>query len=180
MFRWRATTLAATISAGLCVTSAAGASTATSGAMRPITITTPSASAASGGPNCGKGVRVRKVIATYTMKRDIPGNHYRPAHLYCGDRYYGYRHLEGHIGEYFGGWGNFNFSIGQTLRYPQHNYYQPSRHTYLHSTPIDQCFYSGQITHWTFYVITSPNSTADIITAYGRRGSTVSGYCPPG
>jgi hypothetical protein len=63
-------------------------------------------------PNCGKGVGVRKVVATYRAKRIGTGG-YRTDTLYCGvggSRGYGYRHLEPHVGQYFGGWQNFSFS----------------------------------------------------------------------
>jgi len=55
-------------------------------------------------PNCGSGVRPRKVVATYRAKRYQRGG-YRTDTLYCGNSNYGYRHLRPHIGQYFGGWG---------------------------------------------------------------------------
>jgi hypothetical protein len=82
-------------------------------------------------PNCGTGVRVRKVVAQYRAKRVGTGG-YRTDFLYCGDSDYGYRHLKPHAGQYFGGWENFNFSIRQVLRKPQ-NTIQQENGNYHHA-----------------------------------------------
>jgi hypothetical protein len=95
-------------------------------------------------PNCGKGVDVRKVVATYKAKRIGMGG-YRTDTLYCGvggSRGYGYRHLEPHVGQYFGGWQNFSFSIAQILKAPAHVVVQGNGN-YLESGPIYECFYAG-------------------------------------
>ena len=68
-------------------------------------------------PNCGKGVGPRKMIGKYKAKRHNKGG-YRTDILYCGGAKYGYRHLQKHVPQYFGGWGNFNFSIGAVLKKP--------------------------------------------------------------
>jgi hypothetical protein len=127
--------------------------------------------------SCGPGARVGKVVQYYRMKRVEGG--YRRSTLYCGNNSYGYRHIvaRGHISQYFGGWSNFSFSIAQTLKTPAAITYKQSNDTYTHRAPIDQCFYSeGLITKWTFYVVTTAYA-ATIVTAYGRRGATVQGYC---
>jgi hypothetical protein len=129
-------------------------------------------------PNCGKGVGVRKVVATYRAKR-IGASGYRTDTLYCGDggsRGYGYRHLEPHVGQYFGGWQNFSFSIAQSLKAPTHVVVQGNGN-YRESAPILQCFYAGYYYIWTFYVVPGIKS-GSIVTAYGSRGKRVNTFCP--
>ena len=126
-------------------------------------------------PNCGKGVCPRKVVATYKAKRVGKGG-YRTDTLYCGNSAYGYRHLQKHIGEYFGGWGNFSFSIAQTLQAPAHVLVQ-SNGNYRESAPIYQCFYAGYYYIWTFYVVPVIKS-GSIVTAYGSKGKKVDQPCP--
>jgi len=112
------------------------------------------------------------------MERSPVGSHkYRKSTLYCGNSKYGFRHLEPHIGQYFGGWGAFNFSITQTLHTPASITYRESNNTYTHSGPIYQCFPDHHII-WTFYVVTANDRSAKIITAYGSKGKTVNGPCP--
>jgi hypothetical protein len=77
----------------------------------------PSTSAIAVIPGCGKGANIRKVVATYKAKR-YQATGYRTDTLYCGNDDYGYRHLEEHIGEYFGGWASFSFAMAQTLKAP--------------------------------------------------------------
>jgi hypothetical protein len=126
-------------------------------------------------PNCGKGVRPRKVVATYKAKRYGTGG-YRTDTLYCGNGAYGYRHLQPHIGQYFGGWATFSFSIAQVLKAPAKTVVQANGN-YLKSAPIYQCFFAGYYVIWTFYVV--PNiKSGSIVTAYGRRGKTVNRSCP--
>jgi hypothetical protein len=107
---------------------------------------------------------------------------YRTATLYCG-KYtpphgYGYRHLKVHIGQYFGGWETFDFSIRKILLKLAKIVDQKDRGTYLHSGPIYECFPTeGFYVIWTFYVPTAKRS-GSITTAYGREGSHVEGNCP--
>jgi hypothetical protein len=129
-------------------------------------------------PNCGKGVGVRKVVATYKAKR-IGSGGYRTDTLYCGvggDHGYGYRHLEPHVDEYFGGWQNFSFSIAQTLKAPA-SVTKQSNGNYLEKAPIYQCFYEGYYYIWTFSVVPVIKS-GSIVTAYGSRGKRVNAPCP--
>jgi hypothetical protein len=129
-------------------------------------------------PNCGKGVGPRKVVARYKAKR-VGTAGYRTVTLYCGDagaHGYGYRHLEPHVGQYFGGWGSFNFSIAQVLKVPAHVVTQ-SNGNYRESGPIYQCFYAGYHYIWTFYVVRTIVS-GSIITAYGSRGKKINQPCP--
>jgi hypothetical protein len=83
--------------------------------------------------NCGKGVRPRKMVAKYKAKRHDKGG-YREDILYCGNKRYGFRHLEPHIGQYFGGWGNFNFSMAQVLKKPA-NWVTQENGNFLESAP---------------------------------------------
>lgn len=129
-------------------------------------------------PNCGKGVRVRKVVATYKAKR-YKASGYRTDTLYCGvggARGYGYRHLEPHVGQYFGGWSNFSFSIAQTVKAPAQVVVQ-SNGNYRDYAPIYQCFYAGYYYIWKFYVVKGIAS-GSIVTAYGSRGKKVNTSCP--
>ncbi len=126
-------------------------------------------------PSCGSGVRPRKVVATYRAKRYQVGG-YRIDTLYCGNGKYGYRHLEPHIGQYFGGWDSFNFSIAQVLKKPAKTVVQ-SNGNYLKSAPIYQCFFAGYYIIWTFYVVPNIRS-GSIVTAYGHKGRRVDQDCP--
>jgi hypothetical protein len=114
--------------------------------------------------------------AQYKMKR-YQSNEYRTSTLYCGNSKYGYRHLQPHIGQYFGGWGTFNFSISQVLLAPASITYRASNDTYTHKGPIYQCFQNSHAI-WTFYVVTANDQSAKIITAYGSKGKTVNSPCP--
>jgi len=126
-------------------------------------------------PGCGSGANVRKVVATYKAKKYQAAG-YRTDTLYCGNNAYGYRHLEPHIGQYFGGWASFSFAIGQTLKAPAKVVAQ-SNGNYLESAPIYQCFFAGYYIIWTFFVIPQISS-GTIVTAYGRGGRTVNQSCP--
>lgn len=127
-------------------------------------------------PGCGKGANVRKVIATYKARKYDAGG-YRTDTLYCGNSGYGYRHLEPHVGQYFGGWASFSFAMAQTLKAPAAFVAQPNGN-YMESAPIYQCFYSaGYYVIWTFFVIPEISS-GKIVTAYGRPGKTVHESCP--
>lgn len=133
-------------------------------------------------PNCGRRAHDRDVVQTYKMKR-FGTKGYRTATLYCGKdtppHGYGYRHLKIHVGQYFGGWGNFDFSIKHILLKPATIIDQKERGTYLHSGPIYECFPTeGFYIKWTFYVATAKRS-GSIITAFGREGKKVEGNCPP-
>ena len=126
-------------------------------------------------PNCGKGVGPRKVVARYKAKRIGTGG-YRTVTLYCGNASYGYRHLQPHVGQYFGGWPSFTFAIAQTLKAPAHVVTQTNGN-YRESAPIFQCFYAGYYYIWTFYVVRGIVS-GSIVTAYGHRGKKVNTSCP--
>ena len=126
-------------------------------------------------PGCGKGANVRKVVATYKAKKHDAGG-YRTDTLYCGNIRYGYRHLEPHIGQYFGGWASFSFAMAQTLKAPATIGVQPNGN-YKETAPIYQCFYAGYYVIWTFIVIPEISSGA-IVTAYGSKGKTVHESCP--
>jgi hypothetical protein len=173
---------AAVIVALSCVLSGtAMASTATAG-VRFMPVTTgasawyvPSVPAIAAAPSCGKGANVRKVIATYKARKYKAGG-YRTDTLYCGNSGYGYRHLEPHVGQYFGGWASFSFAMAQTLKAPAAFVAQPNGN-YLESAPIYQCFYAGYYVIWTFFVIPEISS-GKIVTAYGRQGRTVHESCP--
>jgi hypothetical protein len=129
-------------------------------------------------PGCGSGVSDSHVVATYEMERAPVGSgQYRTSTLYCGNSSYGFRHLEPHVGQYFGGWGSFNFSITQTQRAPASITFRASNDTYTRAAPIYQCF-SDYYIIWTFYVVTTGDSRASIITAYGSKGQTVNSSCP--
>jgi hypothetical protein len=174
---------AAIIVASSCVLSGAAiASTAPAG-VRLMPVTTgasawyvPSAPSIADVPGCGKGANVRKVVATYkAMKYEAGG--YRTDTLYCGNSDYGYRHLEQHIGQYFGGWASFSFAMAQTLKAPA-TFVAQENGNYQERAPIYQCFYSaGYYIIWTFIVISRIGSGA-IVTAYGRPGRTVNESCP--
>ena len=127
-------------------------------------------------PNCGKGVGPRKVAATYVAKRFHRGG-YRTDTMYCGNSSYGYRHLAVHIGQYFGGWGAFDFSIAQVLKKPQVQFEQ-SNGTLFTEAPIIQCFFTQNFyIVWSFFVI--PNAqNGSIITAFGRNKGKTNGPCP--
>ncbi len=92
-------------------------------------------------PNCGKGVRPRKIVGKYKAKRHNKGG-YRTDLLYCGGVKYGYRHLQPHIPQYFGGWGNFDFSIGAVLKKPA-DWVVQGNGNFRESAPIFQCFSAG-------------------------------------
>jgi hypothetical protein len=129
-------------------------------------------------PGCGPGARVRKVVATYSARKQGSGG-FRTDTLYCGvagPRGYGYRHLLQHVGQYFGGWPSFSFAMAQTLKAPAAVVAQ-SNGNYLESAPIFQCFYQGYYIVWTFFVVPEISS-GTIITAYGRMGRTVNQSCP--
>jgi hypothetical protein len=129
-------------------------------------------------PHCGEGVSDYHVVATYTMERYPLGSHqYRPSTLYCGNSKFGYRHLERHIGQYFGGWGAFDFSITQTLKAPEDIEYERRNDIYVHTGPIYQCF-PGYYVIWKFFVVTENDQSAKIITAYGSKIRTVNQNCP--
>jgi RHS repeat-associated protein len=125
-------------------------------------------------PDCGPGVPELHVVANYKMKRVEGG--YREVPLYCGNAKYGFRHLEPHIGQYFGGWPSFNFAISVTLRAPADITYRAKNDTYTHLAPVYQCFYEGYYRVWTFRVVTAKVS-GKIITAYGEPGETVDEPC---
>jgi hypothetical protein len=179
-----ATALAAAVIAALpCVVSGtAMASTATAG-IRLVPDTTgasawyiPSAPVIATVPGCGKGANVRKVVATYKAKKYLAAG-YRTDTLYCGTtRVYGYRHLEEHVAEYFGGWPSFTFAMAQTLKAPARVVVQDNGN-YLESAPIYQCFYAGYYIIWTFFVVPEISS-GTIVTAYGREGRRVNQSCP--
>jgi len=126
-------------------------------------------------PNCGKGVRSRKIVGKYEAKRHDKGG-YRTDILYCGNAKYGYRHLEPHIAQYFGGWGSFSFSIGAVLKKPAHWVVQANGN-FRESAPIYQCFVEGYYVIWTFYVVPVIQS-GSIVTAYGHKGKTIDEPCP--
>src|SRR5260370_26270923 len=128
-----------------------------------------------GSPNCGRGVRLRKIVAKYKAKRHQTAG-YRADILYCGNSKYGFRHLEPHIGQYFGGWGNFSFSIAQVLKRPA-NWVMQKNGNFLESAPIFQCFFQGFYIIWTFYVVPQIKS-GTIVTAYGREGRRTNQPCP--
>ena len=110
-------------------------------------------------PSCESGVSEWHVVAKYKMERAPEGSgKYRSSTLYCGTSGFGFRHLEPHIGQYFGGWPNFNFSITQTQRAPASITYRESNDTYTRAT--------------------SGDAGARIITAYGSKGKTVDSPCP--
>ena len=173
---------AAVIVALSCVLSGtAMASTAPAG-FRLMPVTTgasawyvPSAPPIAAVPGCGKGANVRKVVATYKARKYKVGG-YRTDTLYCGNTRYGYRHLEPHIGQYFGGWPSFSFAIAQTLKAPADIVVQPNGN-YKEIAPIYQCFYAGYYIIWTFFVIPEISS-GSIVTAYGSKGRTVDESCP--
>jgi hypothetical protein len=125
-------------------------------------------------PNCGKGVRPRKIVSHCKAKRHNKAG-YRADTLYCGDAKYGYRHLQPHIAQYFGGWGAFNYSISAVLKRPAHWVVQ-SNGNFRESAPIYQCFYAGYYIIWTFYVVPTIQS-GSIVTAYGHKGKTVDQPC---
>jgi hypothetical protein len=158
------------------------ASTAPAGVRLTLVMTgasawyVPSAPAIAAVPGCGKGANVRKVVATYKAKK-YEGSAYRTDTLYCGNDDYGYRHLEQHIGQYFGGWASFSFAMAQTLKAPA-TFVAQENDNYQERAPIYQCFYSaGYYIIWTFIVISRISSGA-IVTAYGRPGRTVNEPCP--
>ena len=127
-------------------------------------------------PNCGKGVRDRKVAATYRAKRFKRGG-YRTDTMYCGNSKYGYRHLKIHIGQYFGGWGTFDFSIAQVLKKPQVQFEQKNG-TLFTEAPIIQCFpLQNYYILWSFFVIPTVRD-GSIITALGRNKGRTPGPCP--
>jgi len=173
---------AAVIVALSCVLSGtAMASTAPAG-VRPMPVTTgasawyvSSVPAIAAAPGCGKGANVRKVVATYKARKYKAGG-YRMDTLYCGNSSYGYRHLEPHIGQYFGGWASFSFAMAQTLKAPAAIVPQANGN-YMESAPIYQCFYEGYYIIWTFFVIPQISS-GTIVTAYGREGKRVNESCP--
>ena len=173
---------AAVIAALSCVLSGtAMASTAPAGVrLTPVTTGAsawyvPSAPAIAATPGCGNGANVRKVVATYKARKYNAGG-YRTDTLYCGNIRYGYRHLEPHIGQYFGGWASFSFAMAQTLKAPATIGVQPNGN-YKETAPIYQCFYAGYYVIWTFIVIPEISSGA-IVTAYGSKGKTVHESCP--
>jgi hypothetical protein len=174
---------AAVIVALSCVLSGTAiASTAPAGVrLMPVTAGdsvwyVPSAPAIAAVPGCGKGANVRKVVATYKAKRYEAAG-YRTDTLYCGNDDYGYRHLEEHIGEYFGGWPSFSFAMAQTLKAPA-TFVAQENDNYQERAPIYQCFYSaGYYMIWTFIAISRISSGA-IVTAYGRPGRIVRQSCP--
>jgi hypothetical protein len=132
-------------------------------------------------PNCGKGVTARKVIARYSAKQYDKGG-YRTDVLFCGNSKYGYRHLSPHVGQYFGGWGAFSFSIAEVLKVPA-VFRKQSNGNFLESAPIYQCFYDedgGYFYVWTFTVIATITGAkyGTIVTAYGHRGRRVNELCP--
>jgi hypothetical protein len=126
-------------------------------------------------PGCGKGAGVRKVVATYKARKHQAAG-YRTDTLYCGNSSYGYRHLEPHIVQYFGGWPSFSFAMAQTLKAPARVVSQDNGN-YLESAPIYQCFYAGYYIIWTFFVVPEISS-GTIVTAYGREGRRVNQSCP--
>jgi hypothetical protein len=173
---------AATIVALSCVLSGTAMAAAAPAGVRPMPATAevsawyvPSAPVIAAVPGCGKGANVRKVVATYKARKYEAAG-YRTDTLYCGNDEYGYRHLEGHIGEYFGGWASFSFAIAQTLKAPLTFVPQPNGN-YMESAPIYQCFYAGYYIIWKFFVIPEISS-GEIVTAYGRPGRTVDESCP--
>jgi hypothetical protein len=160
------------LTAGSPASAATNAYKTDSVAMTPGSATLVSAAAS---PNCGKGVGPRKVVGTYKTKQVGKGG-YRTVTLYCGNNSYGYRHLEPHVGQYFGGWGNFNFSIAATLKAPGQVVTQTNGN-YRYSAPVYQCFYEGYYYIWTFYVVRTIVS-GSIVTAYGSKGKRVNTSCP--
>jgi hypothetical protein len=164
---------AVTIALSCVLTGTAKASTAvpaTAGAWY-----VPSASVIVATPGCGKGANVRKVVASYKAKKYQAAG-YRTDTLYCGNNDYGYRHLEPHIGQYFGGWASFSYAMAQTLKAPATLVAQPNGN-FKETAPVYQCFYAGYYIIWTFIVIPKISSGA-IVTAYGSKGKTVHKSCP--
>jgi hypothetical protein len=167
----------------LCVLSSTAMASMAPAGVRPMPATTrasawyvPSGPGIAAVPGCGKGANVRKVVATYKARK-YKASGYRTDTLYCGNIRYGYRHLEPHIGQYFGGWPSFSFAMAQTLKAPADIVPQPNGN-YMESAPIYQCFYSaGYYIIWTFFVIPEISS-GQIVTAYGRPGRTVNESCP--
>ena len=117
------TVIAAVMVALSCVLSGtAMASTATGVRVMPITAGArtwyvASAPGIAAVPGCGQGANVRKVVATYKARKYKAAG-YRTDTLYCGNSSYGYRHLEPHVAQYFGGWPSFTFAMVQTLKAP--------------------------------------------------------------
>jgi hypothetical protein len=126
-------------------------------------------------PGCGKGANVRKAVATYKARKYQAAG-YRTDTLYCGNSSYGYRHLEPHIAQYFGGWPSFTYAMAQTLKAPARVVPQ-NNGNYLESAPIYQCFFAGYYIIWTFFVVPQISS-GTIVTAYGREGRRVNQSCP--
>jgi len=109
---------AAVIAALSCVLSGTAMASTGPAGVRLTPVTTganawyvPSAPAIAATSGCGNGANVRKVVATYKARKYNAGG-YRTDTLYCGNIRYGYRHLEPHIGQYFGGWASFSFRDG--------------------------------------------------------------------
>jgi len=173
---------AAVIAALSCVLSGTAMASTGPAGVRLTPVTTganawyvPSAPAIAATSGCGNGANVRKVVATYKARKYNAGG-YRTDTLYCGNIRYGYRHLEPHIGQYFGGWASFSFAMAQTLKAPATIGVQPNGN-YKETAPIYQCFYAGYYVIWTFIVIPKISSGA-IVTAYGSKGKTVHESCP--
>jgi hypothetical protein len=164
---------AVTIALSCVLTGTAKASTATPATARAWYFTSAPVNVAT--PGCGKGANVRKVVATYKAEKHQAAG-YRTDTLYCGNSSYGYRHLEPHIGQYFGGWASFSYAMAQTLKAPAKVVVQDNGN-YLESAPIYQCFFAGYYIIWTFFVIPEITS-GKIVTAYGREGRTVNRSCP--
>ncbi len=97
--------------------------------------------------------------------------------MYCGNSKYGYRHLKVHIGQYFGGWGAFDFSIAQVLKKPEVQFEQKNG-TLFTEAPIIQCFPTqNYYILWSFFVIPIAKN-GSIITAFGRHKGRTPGPCP--
>jgi hypothetical protein len=136
-------------------------------------------------------VHDRKLVAFYSLRiPDIKPPNYYLENLYCGNKSYGFRHIEAadngkRISNFPGGWGGFNFALKASAATWTNWSHDKKRNTYNY-TNKNLCLSNGTEWHQMIpfsIVVTGPNQTTGvgpdtIITAFYSKKKKESGGCP--
>lgn len=142
-------------------------------------------------PDCKEGVHVRKLVAFYSLRiPDTKPHEYYLENLYCGNKNYGFRHIEAadkgkRISNFPGGWGGFNYALNASSAAWTNWSYDSKRKTYNY-TNKNLCLSNGTEWHQLIpfsIVVTGPKQTTGvgpdtIITAFYSKKKKEPGGCP--